>query len=32
MTSKLAIGAGTQVLVDLMTQTGKGYEELIFSL
>lgn len=27
-----AIAAGTQVLVDLLTQTGKGYEELIFAL
>ncbi len=27
-----AIAAGTQVLVDLMQQTGKSYEELVFSL
>jgi len=27
-----AIAAGTKVLVDLLNQTGKGYEELIFSL
>ena len=27
-----AIGAGTQVLVDLMKQTGMSYEQLIFSL
>jgi PAS domain S-box-containing protein len=27
-----AIAAGTQVLVDLMQQTGMGYEELVFSL
>ncbi|TCS68611.1 PAS domain S-box-containing protein [Sulfuritortus calidifontis] len=27
-----AIAAGTQVLVDLMQQTGMSYEELVFSL
>ncbi len=27
-----AIGAGTQVLVDVMTQMGMGYEELVFAL
>jgi PAS domain S-box-containing protein len=27
-----AIAAGTRVLVDLLTQTGKSYEELVFSL
>jgi PAS domain S-box-containing protein len=27
-----AIGAGTKVLVDLLNQTGMGYEELVFSL
>ena len=27
-----AIGAGTQVLVNLLQQTGMGYEELVFSL
>ena len=27
-----AIAAGTNVLVDVMNQTGKSYEELIFSL
>ena len=27
-----AIAAGTQVLVDLLKQTGMGYEELVFSL
>lgn len=27
-----AIAAGTQVLVDLLNQTGMGYEELVFSL
>lgn len=27
-----AISAGTKVLVDLMTQTGMSYEQLIFSL
>ena len=27
-----AIQAGTEVLVDVMNQTGKSYEELIFSL
>ncbi len=27
-----AITAGTQVLVDIMNQTGMGYEQLIFSL
>lgn len=30
--AKNAIAAGTQVLVDLLTQTGLSYEELIFSL
>lgn len=27
-----AIAAGTQVLLDLLKQTGMGYEELVFSL
>lgn len=27
-----AIAAGTKVLVDLLNQTGMGYEELVFSL
>ena len=27
-----AIAAGTQVLVDVMKQTGMGYEQLVFSL
>ncbi|MDY0013526.1 MAG: PAS domain-containing protein [Rhodocyclaceae bacterium] len=27
-----AIAAGTQVLMDVLTQTGKSYEELVFSL
>ncbi|MEW6163819.1 MAG: PAS domain-containing protein [Pseudomonadota bacterium] len=27
-----AIAAGTQVLVDLLTKTGKSYEELVFAL
>lgn len=27
-----AIAAGTKVLIDLLTQTGKTYEELVFSL
>ena len=30
--SKNAIEAGTQVLVDLLTSTGLGYEDLIFAL
>ncbi|MCG2575615.1 PAS domain-containing protein [Dechloromonas sp. XY25] len=30
--ARTAIEAGTAVLVDIMNQTGMGYEELIFSL
>ncbi len=30
--SRDAIAASTQILVDLMNQTGMGYEQLIFSL
>ena len=32
VSAREAIAAGTQVLVDVMNQTGKSYEELIFSL
>ena len=27
-----AIAAGTKVLVDVLKQTGKGYEELVFAI
>jgi hypothetical protein len=27
-----AIAAGTQVLVDVLKQTGMGYEQLVFAL
>jgi hypothetical protein len=30
--ARSAIEAGTAVLVDIMKQTGLGYEELVFSL